>query len=193
PVYAWDGRRQVHRWSWADVPRLLALGVLCLAGNQVLFLIGLERTTATHAALMFGLSPIQVLLIAAALRQESITPRKLLGMLVALSGVMVLQSSGPEGAGGATLVGDLLVFAGALGFSLFAVFGKQSTATHGAITVNTFAYVGGGSLLTPVIIGVGSGFEFSSVSATGWLGLFYMALFPSVVCYIIFYYALTYV
>ena len=192
PVYAWDGRRRAHRWQWGDLPRLLLLGGFGIAGNQVLFLIGLERTTAAHAALMFGLTPILVLLIAVAIRQERLTFRKLAGMLVALAGVLALQTSGSAADSASTLYGDLLVLAGVSAFALFTVFGKPATAIHGAITVNSVGYVSGGLVLAPVVWWWGAGFAFSEVSATGWASLLYMALFPSVVCYLIYYYALTY-
>jgi drug/metabolite transporter (DMT)-like permease len=76
-------------------------------------------------------------------------------------------------------------------FALFAVFGKKMTARHGALTVNTFAFIGGGALLIPVIVWLSAGFDYGGVSSGAWLSLLYMAIFPSIVAYLIFYYALT--
>ena len=46
-------------------------------------------------------------------------------------------------------------------------------------------------LLAPVMLWQSSGFSFAQVSAAGWTSLVYMALFPSLICYLIYYHALT--
>lgn len=47
--------------------------------------------------------------------------------------------------------------------------------------------------MLPVIAWQSYGFDFTQVSAVAWTGILYMALFSSVLCYVIYYYALTYV
>lgn len=190
PIYALSERRS-RLAERSDLVRLALLGVSGIALNQVFFLVGLERTTVAHAALIFGLSPILVLLAAAAAGQESVTARKLAGMLVALGGVAVLHA-GPASAAGASLTGDLLVLAGASAFALFTVLSKPFTARYGSIAMNTIGYVGGALALAPLIAWEARRFPLGEVSATAWAALAYMAVFPSVVCYLIFYSALRY-
>ena len=72
---------------------LLALGLLGVGLNQLLFISGLARTSVAHAALMIGLTPILVLLLAAAAGQEKLSAARLIGMAIALAGVAVLQFS----------------------------------------------------------------------------------------------------
>jgi drug/metabolite transporter (DMT)-like permease len=69
--------------------------------------------------------------------------------------------------------------------------GKSITLRHSGITVTAFGYMGGALALAPMTIYLSRNFAFSGVSATGWATVVYMALFPSVICYLIFYYALT--
>src|SRR3954447_6742472 len=67
PVYVGYTRRTGERgWTRDDVPLLLGLGVLGIGLNQVLFVTGLSRTSVAHAALMIGLTPMLVLLLATA-------------------------------------------------------------------------------------------------------------------------------
>jgi len=188
PIYALSGRRSLPL-ARSDLAPLVVLGVTGIALNQVFFLVGLERTTVAHAALIFGLSPILVLGAAAGAGQESLTTRKLVGMLVALGGVAVLHL-GPGAASGATLSGDLLVLAGASAFALFTVLSKPFTGRYGAIAMNTIGYVGGAMALAPLIAWEARHFPFRQVSAPAWAALAYMAIFPSVVCYLTFYHAL---
>ena len=123
---------------------------------------------------------------------ERLTVRRAAGMLLALAGVGVLKALEPAPAGrGPSLLGDLFMFLAGLTFALFTVFGKRVTTRHTSVTVNTFAYVGAALAYLPLTLWQARDFSFSSVSSGAWVSLVYMALFPSVLCYLIFYYALS--
>src|SRR6185503_13361245 len=107
---------------------------------------GLSRTSAVHSVLMIAMTPVYVLVIAVIMKQESMTLRKGAGMVIALGGVAILNILPPDAtATGSrpTLLGDFLVFLGAMTFALFTVFGKNVTARYSSVTVNTFCYVSG--------------------------------------------------
>jgi drug/metabolite transporter (DMT)-like permease len=70
------------------------------------------------------------------------------------------------------------------------VLGKPSAKRHGSVAVNTVAYVGGALLMAPVTIWQAARFPIAAVPWAAWLSVFYMALGPSVICYLIYYYAL---
>jgi drug/metabolite transporter (DMT)-like permease len=193
PVYALGRRRLepgVRNWSVKDIPILVALG-LGVFGNQMLFVIGLSRTSVAHSSVITAMGPMFVLLGAALNRMEHLTLRKVGGMLVAGSGVAVLQL-GRAHAGGATLAGDLLTIASTMMFSAFTVFGKRVVSELGAITVNTFAFMCGALLVLPYAIWDIWVSDLSRVSSAAWIGVVYMALFPSIFGYLIYSYALRY-
>jgi drug/metabolite transporter (DMT)-like permease len=160
--------------------------------NGLFFVTGLHRTSVAHSSILMGMTPLFVLLIAAGIRLEKMTASKIVGMLIAIGGVVVLSHT-PSKVSGATLTGDFFVLLAALSFALFAVFGKRATVSHGSVTVNTFAYLGGGLMLSPITVWQAWQFSFSGLSLTAWASLLYMALFPSLICYLIFYYALTFI
>jgi len=192
PVYRrWVRRNGGRGWSATDVPLLLFLGLCGVGLNQALFVIGIQQTTVAHAAIMIALTPMLVLVIAAIAGLERLNVARLLGMAVALAGVAVLQSR--SRAAGASLVGDLLILSAAISFSVFTVRSKAEIHRFGGVTVNTFAYIGSALLLIPSTTWFALGFDFDRVTWTGWTSLVYMALFPSVLCYLIYHYALTYI
>lgn len=193
PVYAWRRRKRPERSSWkrSELPTLLFLGVVGVALNQMFFVLGLHYTSVSHSSILMGMTPVLVLLIASGVGQEKITRKKLAGLGTAIAGVTVLARHAPEGSG-ASLLGDFFILLAALTFALFAVFGKRATENHGSVMVNTFAYVGGGLMLMPMTLWQASGFAFGQPGVAAWASLFYMAMFPSLVCYLIFYYALAY-
>jgi drug/metabolite transporter (DMT)-like permease len=192
PAWWWERRRGGGRWTWREAPALLALGLLGVTLNQTLFVFGLSRTSVAHAAIFANLTPITVLLLASAGGLERFTAGKLGGMAVALGGVALLKTLEPHArnAPAASLAGDLLIFAGGLAFALFTVFGKPVTKRHSAITVNTFAYVAGALVMAPVAAWQSARFPMASITLKAWGALLFMALFSSVISYLIYYWAL---
>jgi len=195
PVYVWERRKRIEPWMPNEIAVLVGLGLFGVTLNQVFFVLGLSRTSVAHSAIIIGLIPILVLLVAAGMRMEKLTARKISGMLVALAGLVVLRAwpTGHESGSGATALGDFIIFLAGLTFALFTVFGKKVTHRHTAVQVNTFAYVTGALALSPATIWGMRRFPVASVSAGAWLALVYMALFSSVVAYLIYYHALTHI
>jgi drug/metabolite transporter (DMT)-like permease len=201
PIYFWKAHGWKvpwpSRWTRRDLPTLAFLGFVGVAINQFCFIVGLSKTSVAHSSLIIGMTPIWVLLIAVARRLERITPWKLGGMLIAFAGVGVLSMEKPPAGsppgGGPTLAGDLITFLGASAFALYTVLGKEVSHRFGSITVNTFLFGSGALMLLPVMFWQGWSFPYARVSSAGWLSLLYMGIFPSLVCYMIFYYALGYV
>ncbi len=190
PLYAWERYRSGPDGSLHRIVQLLLLGLLGVTLNQVFFIVGLSRTSVAHAAILIGLTPMQVLIIAWLRGQERMTTRKGVGMAIALAGVALLKAFEPSAGTGATWFGDLVVLAGGLCFALFTVFGKELTEEYTTITMNTYAYVGGAVALLPWTLWEAARRPLAHVSAEAWLAAVYMALFPSVLAYLIYYHAL---
>ena len=68
--------------------------------------------------------------------------------------------------------------------------GKEITRQRrDPFSVNLIVFGSGAFALTPVAAWEAWSFPFARVSTAAWLSVLYMALFPSLVCYLIFYYA----
>lgn len=175
--------------SRGDLFSLSLLGIFGITLNQLLFALGLQRTSVAHAALLSALAPIMVLLIAASVGQERITIRKLGGMAIAVAGVVILQRD-TGGRTVATLAGDAIILLSALAIALYSVLGKRVTERHDIVTVNAVSFLAGFIALAPLLLPP-RGFSYAAVSLAGWLSVLYMAVFASVLGYLIFCYALT--
>jgi drug/metabolite transporter (DMT)-like permease len=169
---------------------MVTIGIFGVSLNQFLFVLGISRTSVAHAAIFANLSPFLVLVLASSSGLERLTARKLVGVAVALAGVILLRVADPHPHGAATFIGDFLTFLGALAFAIFTVLGKPTAKQHGSIAVNTVAYIGGALFMAPYTIWQAAHFPMAKVPWSAWLSVFYMALGPSVVCYLIYYYAL---
>jgi drug/metabolite transporter (DMT)-like permease len=191
PYYVWHRMR--HGLPLVDRGGFLALvgvGLLGVAANQFAFLLGLRRTSVSHAAMLFALTPMTVLLLSSRAGHEQISRNKILGILIAISGVALLQMRSP--AGEASLEGDGLILMSMASFALFTVWSKSLRKDFDGIMINTFAYVGSAAALLPVTIWQTARNDFSGVSGWAWAVLFYLALVPSLVTSMIFYHGLRY-
>lgn len=183
--------------AWRIVPaahwwKLALLGAGLQVGNQLIYVTSLSLTSVAHAAFIYSVVPVIILLLAASRGQEKITAKKLIGMSVCIVGAVWLAVD-RSGGGDPSPEGDALLVAAGLLFAAFTVFGKQARLRYGAVVLNSLAYVSGAVLLQPVIWLAYRDFSFATVPGEGWWAVFYMALFPSVLGYLIYYWALGHV
>jgi drug/metabolite transporter (DMT)-like permease len=176
-----------HAVRRRDLPALIAVGLLGLVGNQVLFVAGISMTSVAHAGVITTLSPVLVLIGSAARGHERISRIRIAGLVTAASGVVALQFSRGS-AGGATLHGDAVMLASVLLFAGFNLVAKPLAERAGTVRMNAIAYGAAGLLAIPgAIWSLGSG---AHGSALAWTGIAYMAGGSSVAGYLIYAYAL---
>lgn len=121
---------------------LFGLSLLGIAANQLFFILGLARTTATNATLLVATIPIFTLAFAVLARAESVGPRRLLGIPVALGGILTLLDLDVLHLGGPTLVGDLLVALNSLCYAVYLVLARRVLSGRPAFdfTARLFRY-----------------------------------------------------
>ena len=193
PIYLWDRRRSAHHFEWRDLPKLIFVSLCGITLNQFFFIAGLYRTSVAHMAVFISITPILVLLMAAAIGQERITVPKMFGMLLASGGVLAVELSVAGETRIATPLGDLFAFLGTLSFSVYTVAGKGISSRYGSVFMNTLAYTIGAVTLLPVAWMDRGGIHMSQWSAAAWWSLLYMVVFGSVFAYLVYYYALVHI
>ncbi len=105
PILAIIGRRGLRQ---AFTLRIFLSGTLGYGAVVLLQNIGIDQTSVSHGAIIVGALPVVVALVAATLGTGSARPLVWLGYGVALLGVVLVAKGG---GGGATVSGDMLVFA----------------------------------------------------------------------------------
>jgi len=107
---------------------LLALAGLALVGvvlNQVLFLLGVARTTAIHANILITIIPVFTLAVALALGRERLSAAKVGGIALAGTGALYLIAARNIAGEGATVLGDGLVAVNAFFYACYLVLSKD--------------------------------------------------------------------
>jgi drug/metabolite transporter (DMT)-like permease len=185
-----------RRVSPRDVWIFLYLGFFGVAINQICFTAGLQYTSVGHAALIVGMGPVYTLFLAVLLRVERATLVKVAGIGVAFLGVGILASDTGVSARSPSMLGDLIVLAGSLGFATYVVLGKRVASEYDALTMTAFNHFAGALLVLPISVRaareLAAGAAWRSVPWPAWAAALYMALFSSVVAYVIYFWALRY-
>ena len=189
-------RRGVRAGLAALVPprglraRVLLLGVLGTTLNQALFLVGMKHTTPPHASLLYATTPLLVLGLALARGQERLVPVRAAGMALAFAGVAyLLFGRGPDD-GGATLLGDGLVFVAVIAWAGYTAGSREVLAHLDPLALTAAATVMGALVFLPVGVPAVVAQDWTRITGRGWCGLAYIALVTSVVSYLIWSWAL---
>ncbi|MGH2548148.1 MAG: DMT family transporter, partial [Thermomicrobiales bacterium] len=124
-----------------DRPRLLIAGVAGMGLSQMLYVIGLARTSVTHSAVILTMSPLIAVLFSAVVFRHLPDRRSLLGLIGGFAGVSLLVVSGGSG-GDATLLGDVLTFAGAAAWVVATTVPAPLVPKYGATRVTTWLLFG---------------------------------------------------
>ncbi len=191
PVYlALPNKRELERADAITFAKLALLGVAC---NQMFFTTGLSMTTVSHSAILVGLGPIYVLILAWFQGLEAMVPQKIVGMLCAFAGVAVLGAEHGFSLKSGTLAGDLLTMCGSLAFSLYVVLAKKVARKYNSVELNFYLYLGAAILIAPLTVRQGSLLGWAAVSWKAWAALLYTASFASVVAYLVYFWALKHV
>lgn len=132
------GRGPHRPWSRRDVGLLVTLSWAGFALPQVLNSLGLDRSTATHGALLSPLEPIGILIGGAWLLGERLTAARALAVALGAIGAALIVAPGMT-VGEADASGDLLIAAGHLCWAIYTLAAKPLLARHGPMRVTLWA------------------------------------------------------
>ncbi len=176
-VLAWRHDRLVP--ARADWPRLALLGGLGIFANQVLFLLGLSFTTATSAGVLMPSIPVFTAAVAGLLGVERVTGRKLAGILCAAAGAVALLDPTALDFSNRGSIGNLLILANCLCFSLFLVGQRPLLLRIPWRTLIAWSFLFGGLATTLVAAPSLAAVPWQSLSALALGGVLWIGLVPT--------------
>ncbi|HEV8199172.1 MAG TPA: DMT family transporter [Candidatus Polarisedimenticolia bacterium] len=182
-----DGPRGL---AWPRLKRAAPLGLLGIFANQVFFIEGLKRTSASHSAVLIALLPLYVLLMSLLSRQERLTRFKAAGIAAAFGGVVLVAAGHGANSGGATLGGDLITMCGGIAFAAYTVAGRPVVRDLGPLRTTALAFAGGGTAILLVAAPAARRQEWRSLSPAAHWGLLYVVVGATVLAYVLYYLAL---
>ncbi|MDO6595694.1 DMT family transporter [Oceanihabitans sp. 2_MG-2023] len=133
-----------------DFKTFFLAAVFGVATNMLLFLGGLELTTPIHASVIMITTPIIILVFSALFLKERITGLKIIGILLGFAGAIVLSVYGKSTrTGDHILLGNLMVFANAISYSIYIIIIKKLTQKYHPFTFIKWLFLFGIFMVLP--------------------------------------------
>lgn len=127
-----------------DIPLFLALGLVSILFFTCCYFTAIRLMTMSTAAILLYTSPIWVMILAVIFLKEKLTARKVIALVLAFAGCVLVSGFG----GKVTLPGILVGLGSGLGYGLYSIFGSFALRKYSPFTVTcyTFLIAGIGSI-----------------------------------------------
>lgn len=139
----------------ADVLRYLRAALFGIVLNQCLFTIGLSETSPVHASIMTTTMPIITLLFSAIFLKEGITLKKSVGIVLGISGAIILILGGAQSGGSAreaNLLGDVMVIGAQFSYAFYLTKNKDLIRRYSVVTSMKWMILWAAVILSPLEI-----------------------------------------
>jgi len=185
-------RKNFHRIEKKDILPFIILGLINIPGNQYIFLTSIKMTSPANVAFAYALTPVFVMLIARIFLKEKLNKFRTIGILIAISGTILIIFQNGIDISSQGFAGDILALTAALTWSVYTVFGRKYSLKYSPIYTTGLSMIIGFILYIPIYLIFGVGLApIANLSTPNWLELAYLAVFSSVVAYGIWYYVLS--
>lgn len=127
-----------------DIPTLALLGLFGVCLNQLLFIIGLKHTTAMNAAILMPSIPVFAAGFAVIFKVERFSVSRLIGILIAVTGALVVLEFTKFSADRSMFWGNVLILLNCVSYSIFLVMQRPLLQRLPALTTIAWSFVFGG-------------------------------------------------
>ena len=136
--------RKGFKIALRDIPLFLALGLVSILFFTCCYFTAIRLMTMSTAAILLYTSPIWVMILAIIFLKEKFTIQKLIALILAFAGCVLVSGFG----GKVTVVGILVGLGSGLGYGLYSIFGTFALKKYSPYTVTcyTFLIAGLGSI-----------------------------------------------
>jgi drug/metabolite transporter (DMT)-like permease len=156
-----------------------AMGLFGFTLNQAGANLALAYTTATQGSLIQSVIPVATAVLAALVLKERPTGRRLLGIGLALAGVIALVlAAAPSEYASNPLLGGAIMLGSVLAWACYTILGKR-LANVDPLAVTAYSSAFGTLFLVPLALIEARGVTVPDISAQGWLAVLYLGMLAS--------------
>lgn len=159
----------------SDYKRLAILSIFGISLNQILFIGGLSLTKAANTSLLAVTIPIFTILVGSILGTEKIRTRKLIAIVLAGFGVVILIDPRNASFSSQTTLGDLMIILNSLSYGIYVATSKDVITRNGAFRSMMWVFIFASIVCIPLgaysITGVDA-----EVPARIWMLVLYIAV-----------------
>ena len=171
---------------------ILKIVGISIAGNtvyQILFIQGINQTTASNASIILAMSPIFIALLSSSLKHEKIHWAGWLGILISFFGFYLVISKGTGNLhlSGKSLRGDLMIFLGNICWATYTVLAKPLLEKVSPLKLTAITLTIGTLFYLPFAARDISRLAWKEISLEAWTSLSYSSLLAIVASFTIWY------
>ena len=126
----------VRKFEWSDAGPVFLLGVAGHVVFQVGFVHGTDASSATSSALILGLTPVVIAVLAWVTRVERFCQHTALGLILIMAGIAFVSGAEPNLS---AHLGNLLLFGAMIGWAVYTVRGAALVRKYGALRVTAWS------------------------------------------------------
>ncbi len=176
--------------DWRDMKQLFVSALFGVAFNMLLFFKGLSITTPINGAVLMMNTPIFVVVFAALYLNEKITYQKVIGILIAAFGAVLLMGGTNFNFSGQTVWGDVMVTANAIIYAFYLVYAKSLMQKYHPLTVTMWSFLFGWLVVLPFGAGEFMEINFNDFTPQIWLFVAFVTIGSTFLTYVLNAYAL---
>ncbi len=162
--------------TWREKGMLVIAGLLSIAFNQNLFIVGVSFTSPIDASVVTTMLPIATMILAAIVIGEPITHLKAIGVAIGMGGALLLifSNGGALSTDADHIKGDLMCLTAQVSFACYLVFFKKLIARFSPVTLMKWMFLFSTILSVPTQIGELSSIDYSQVPVEVYGEVFYV-------------------
>ncbi len=150
---------------------LIKCAVFGVAANMLLFFKGLAITTPINGAILMVTTPLFVGFFSFFILKEKATSLKIIGLLLGVSGALLLLVGPNLSFSSTTLSGDIMVMLNAIIYSYYLIIAKPLLHRYNPITVIKWTFLFGGIMILPFSLPELQTVTWSVISTNIWLSI----------------------
>ena len=172
-------------FSKKDWITLVLCAIAAIALNQLLFIKGLSLSLPIHSALLTLITPILITLLAVRMLKEKLSVTKLAGLILGISGALLLIGGREKGAPGDNIVlGDFLVILSSIAYTFYFILVKPLMDRHAPIVVVRWVFTFGFFFTLPLCFREFTEIQWQAFTPKHWFLLFMIVIPGTSLAYI---------
>jgi drug/metabolite transporter (DMT)-like permease len=174
-----------------DIPLIFFLGFIGIVVYHLGLNYGEQYVSPGAASLIIATIPIYVAILGALFLKEHLTKAMIISIIISLCGVIIISTLGTANVTLEIqyLSGAIAVVVAAIVAAIYTIIGKKLLVRYSALSLTAYAFLLGSLSLLPLL---GPSFleQVGSLSFKGWFAVVFLAIFPTVISYVLWYMAL---
>ncbi|HRI04220.1 MAG TPA: DMT family transporter [Pyrinomonadaceae bacterium] len=159
-----------------DYWRFAALSLFGVVFNQLFFIGGLSLTTASNTSLLAVMIPVFALAVGSIAGFEKLTAIKIIGILFAAVGVIILIDPRNASFSSQTTVGDIFIIINCLAYGIYVATSKGAITRNGTFRSMMWVFIFASIICIPLGAFSLSTLDLSAIDTNIWLISVYIAI-----------------